>query len=70
MIRPAASRLRTENLWLLDGILRHDTFAKEGRVVFPGIPYLAPEGFSEVAGFATTPIVPAPAEWEAGFSIA
>ncbi len=49
--------------WLLDGILRHDTFAKEGRAAFPGIPYLAPEGFSEMVGFATTPIVPAPSEW-------
>lgn len=49
--------------WLLDGILRHDTFAKEGREAFPGIPYLAPEGFSEVVGFPTMPIVPAPAEW-------
>ena len=54
MIRPAVSRLRTENLWLLDGILRNDPFAKEGRAAFPGIPYLAPEGFSEVARFATT----------------
>jgi hypothetical protein len=50
--------------WLLDGILRHDTFAKEGRAAFPGIPYLAPEGFSEVVGFATTTIVPPPIEWD------
>jgi len=50
--------------WLLDGILRHDTFAKEGREAFPGIPYLAPEGFSAVVGFPTTPIVPAPVEWD------
>ena len=50
--------------WLLDGILRHDTFAKEGRAAFPGIPYLAPKGFSEVVGFPTEPIVPAPVEWD------
>jgi hypothetical protein len=50
--------------WLLDGILRHDTFAREGREAFPGIPYLAPEGFSEVSGIPTTPIIPAPAEWD------
>ncbi len=50
--------------WLLDGILRHDTFAKEGRAAFPGIPYLAPDGFSEVVGFPTEPIVPAPVEWD------
>lgn len=58
-----AIRALGEPGWLLDGILRHDTFAKEGRESFPGIPYLAPEGFSEVVGFATSPIVPAPPEW-------
>ncbi len=60
----AAIRALGEPGWLLDGILRHDTFAREGRASFPGIPYLAPEGFPEVVGFATTPIVPAPVEWE------
>ncbi len=60
----AAIRALGEPGWLLDGILRHDTFASEGRLAFPGIPYLAPEGFSEVVGFATTPIVPAPSEWD------
>ncbi|RYD34478.1 MAG: hypothetical protein EOP86_10915 [Verrucomicrobiaceae bacterium] len=60
----AAVRALGEPGWLLDGILRHDTFAKEGRAAFPDIPYLAPEGFSEVVGFPTRPIVPAPAEWE------
>lgn len=49
--------------WVLDGILRHDTFAMEGRKAFPGIPYLAPEGFSKLVGFPTQPIVPAPSEW-------
>ena len=60
----AAIRTLGEPGWLLDGILRHDTFAKEGRLAFPGIPYLAPEGFSEVVGFATTTIVPPPIEWD------
>ncbi len=50
--------------WLLDGILRHDTHAKDGRSAFPEIPYLAPEGFSEVVGFATATIVPPPIEWD------
>ena len=50
--------------WLVDGTLRHDTFSKEGREAFMGIPYLAPQGFSEIVGYATTPIVPAPLEWE------
>jgi len=60
----AAIRALGEPGWLLDGILRHDTFAKEGRAAFPEIPYLAPEGFSEVVGFATATIVPPPIEWD------
>ena len=60
----SAIRALGEPGWLLDGILRHDTFTKEGRAAFPGIPYLAPEGFSEVVGFPTEPIVPAPVEWD------
>lgn len=60
----AAIRNLGEPGWLLDGILRHDTFAEEGRLAFMGIPYLAPEGFSELIGFATTPIVPTPVEWD------
>ncbi len=60
----AAIRALGEPGWVLDGILRHDTFAKEGRAAFPGIPYLAPEGFSEVVGFPTELIVPAPVEWD------
>jgi hypothetical protein len=59
----ATIRTLGEPAWLLDGILRHDTFAKEGRTAFPGIPYLAPEGFTEVAGVETIPIIPAPEEW-------
>lgn len=60
----AAIRALGEPGWLLDGILRHDTFASKGRLAFPGIPYLAPEGFSEVVGFPTEPIIPAPSEWD------
>ena len=40
----AAIRALGEPGWLLDGILRHDTFAKEGREAFPGIPYLDRSG--------------------------
>lgn len=58
-----AIRALGEPAWLLDGILRHDTFAKEGRAAFPDIPYLAPLGFSETVGFPTVPIIPAPPEW-------
>jgi hypothetical protein len=49
--------------WLLDVMLRHDTFAKHGREAFPNIPFLAPEGFSEVVGFSTEPLIPAPTAW-------
>ena len=60
----SAIRALGEPGWLLDGILRHDTFAKEGRAAFPGIPYLAPAGFSELVGFPTERILPAPVEWD------
>ena len=49
--------------WLLDTMLRHDTFAKRGRETFPDATYLAPEGFSKRVGFATGPLLPVPTEW-------
>lgn len=49
--------------WLVDSMLRHDTFAKEGRAAFPDIPYLAPRGFSDGAQVPTQPILPTPQEW-------
>lgn len=49
--------------WICEAMLRHDTFAKEGRVAFPDVPYLAPPGFGEGQDFVTQAIVPAPAEW-------
>ena len=45
--------------WLVDAMVAHDTFAKEGRAAFPTIPYLAPPGFSEVADVETVPVLPA-----------
>lgn len=50
--------------WLVEAMLLHDTFAKEGRAAFPAIPYLAPEKFAELAKVDSKPIVPAPAEWQ------
>lgn len=48
--------------WLVDVLLRHDTFSAEGTQAFPGIPYLVPEGFS--AGVVScSPLLPPPAEW-------
>ncbi|CAN5575793.1 hypothetical protein BH09VER1_BH09VER1_31710 [soil metagenome] len=49
--------------WLVDSMLRHDTFAREGRMAFPNLPYLAPSGFSLEAECSTTPLLPAPIEW-------
>jgi hypothetical protein len=48
---------------LLDVKLRHDTFTKQGHEAFPNIPFLAPDGFSELVGFSTEPLIPAPAAW-------
>ena len=48
--------------WLLDTMLRHETFAKNGRAAFPEATYLAPEGFSKGAGFPTQPLVNQP-DW-------
>ncbi len=50
--------------WLLEGVLRHDTFAGGGRAAFPDVSYLAPEGFSNLVGFPTQPIIPTPIEWD------
>ncbi|SDU17794.1 hypothetical protein SAMN05444156_2431 [Verrucomicrobium sp. GAS474] len=49
--------------WLVDSMLRHDTFAKEGRAAFPYLPYLAPEGFAEAAHVNARPLLPPPAAW-------
>jgi hypothetical protein len=49
--------------WLVDSMLRHDTFAKEGRAAFPRLPYLAPPGFSATAEVKAQPLLPAPPEW-------
>ena len=59
----AAIRAFGEPTWLIDATLLHDTFAKEGRAAFPGLPYLAPTGFSEVTGVATQPLDVPPSDW-------
>jgi len=50
--------------WLLEAMLLHDTYAREGRDAFPGVQFLAPPGFSEAVAFPTTPMRPAPGEWQ------
>ena len=45
-------------------MLRHDTFAKQGREAFPEAAYLAPEGFSKRGGvYDRACFCPPPAEW-------
>ena len=49
--------------WLVEGMVDHDTFSKEGRVAFPGIPFLAPPGFSERVDFEVGDLNSPPQEW-------
>lgn len=53
-----------EPAWLVDTLLRHDTFAAEGRAAFPEASYLAPAGFSAELPFETGPLDPPPPEWQ------
>lgn len=50
--------------WLLEAMLLHDTYAREGRDRFPNVPFLGPEGFGEVVGFPVGSLVPPPPEWD------
>lgn len=59
----AAIHALGEPAWLLESMLLHDTYAKEGRDIFPGLPFLGPPGFSEVVKFPTLPLLPTPPEW-------
>ncbi len=59
----AAIRELGEPTWLVDVLLRHDTFAAEGHAAFPEARYLAPPGFEAGKGIATDSLVPPPAEW-------
>lgn len=65
----AAIKALGEPGWIIDTLLRHDTFANEGRNAFPNIPYLAPEGFSKELPFPTGDLVPPPAEWESEIAV-
>lgn len=59
----AQIRAQGKPAWLLDAMLRHDTFAKQSRAAFPEAAYLAPDGFSKVSGIETRPLLPSPAAW-------
>jgi hypothetical protein len=59
----AEIRTLGEPSWLVESMMLHDTYARQGRDTFPGVPFLAPPGFEKVVNFATEPLLPAPAEW-------
>lgn len=59
----AAIRAVGEPVWLVDALLRHDTFAAEGRAAFPEARYLAPPGFEAGRGIATESLLAPPQEW-------
>ena len=52
-----------EPSWLVEATLMHDTFARTVRAIFPGIPYLAPDGFAKLSGVPTQPLDPPPPDW-------
>lgn len=49
--------------WLVESMLLHDTYAKEGRAAFPELPFYGPPSFSDVVGFPTLSLESPPAEW-------
>lgn len=65
----AAIRRFGEPAWLVDATLMHDTFAKEGRARLPGIPYLAPKGFTERTGVPAESLWPPPVAWVAEIDV-
>ena len=60
----SAIRAAGQPAWLLEAMLLHDTYARQGREIFPGLPFLGPPGFSEVVKFPIEPLLPAPPEWQ------
>jgi hypothetical protein len=58
----AIDRLGTVG-WVVEAMLRHDTFSRQGRRAFPDATFLAPEGFGERVNFSVQPIFPTPLEW-------
>lgn len=59
----AQIRALGEPAWLVEAMMLHDTYAREGQETFPDVPFLGPEGFGEIVKFPTLPLQPAPAEW-------
>jgi hypothetical protein len=66
----AAVHALGEPAWIVDALLRHDTFAKEGRDAFPSARYLAPDGFSRNVGLSNESLIPPPPEWADEIAVA
>lgn len=49
--------------WLVEGMIDHDTFSKEGRTAFPNIPFLAPVGFRDRVDFEVGSLDAASSAW-------
>ncbi len=56
--------------WIVDTLLRHDTFAAEGREAFPAASYLAPDGFATDLDFPIGTLIPPPADWDGEVEVA
>lgn len=65
----SAIRALGEPAWLVEAMLLHDTYAKEGAAAFPGLPFLGPPGFDKVTGLPTLPLLPMPPEWQAEIEV-
>jgi len=60
----AAIRALGRPTWLVEAMMRHDTFSEEGRTAFPeATAFLGVPGFGERVTFPTQPILPTPAAW-------
>ena len=52
----AQMRAFGEPAWLVEAMMLHDTYARQGHETFPDVPFLGPEGFGEVVNFSTLPL--------------
>jgi hypothetical protein len=64
-----AIRGKGEPSWLVEAMLDHDTFSKEGHAAFPGIPYFAPPGFEERVTCPVESLASPPSEWSSEIKV-
>ena len=55
--------------WLVDSMLGHDTFSRDGREAFPDASYLGPTGFAADEEFPVGELLPCPPEWGAELQV-